>query len=266
MICKIKGCRRKRLGQGPFCLAHFISHIHGSLPDDAKVVIDNLINTLSYREREILKLTSGIGDGYVYTREEIGRIFKIPYWKVSSIEAKISRKLRRPVRARKLLALDDLIIAQTLDEVSDDLSQALIICNEEVLRYVERKPERIQSLSPREFEKLILEILRHYGFDVELTRHTKDGGRDIIGCTTDGLGIPTRYIVECKKYSPSNRVGVVPVRALYGVKKSENVDHAILATTSTFTKGAWEFASRPEVWNLHLKDYQEIQQWINQAR
>ncbi|MGL5097643.1 MAG: sigma-70 family RNA polymerase sigma factor, partial [Planctomycetia bacterium] len=41
-----------------------------------KVKIDNVLKTLTYREREIIKLRYGLGDGYTYTLEEVGRIFK----------------------------------------------------------------------------------------------------------------------------------------------------------------------------------------------
>ncbi len=64
--------------------------------------IDGILNTLSYREREIIKLRYGIGDGYTYTLEEVGRIFKVTRERVRQVEAKAIRKLQHPVRARKL--------------------------------------------------------------------------------------------------------------------------------------------------------------------
>ncbi len=64
--------------------------------------IDTVLNTLSYREREIIKLRYGIGDGYTYTLEEVGRIFKVTRERVRQVEAKAIRKLQHPVRARKL--------------------------------------------------------------------------------------------------------------------------------------------------------------------
>ncbi|MCH9057119.1 MAG: sigma-70 family RNA polymerase sigma factor [Planctomycetes bacterium] len=64
--------------------------------------IEQLLKTLSYREREILKLRYGIGDGYTYTLEEVGRIFKVTRERVRQVEAKAIRKLQHPVRARKL--------------------------------------------------------------------------------------------------------------------------------------------------------------------
>ncbi len=64
--------------------------------------IDMILKTLSYREREIIKLRYGIGDGYTYTLEEVGRIFKVTRERVRQVEAKAVRKLQHPVRSRKL--------------------------------------------------------------------------------------------------------------------------------------------------------------------
>lgn len=64
--------------------------------------IDSVLKTLSYREREIIKLRYGIGDGYTYTLEEVGKIFKVTRERVRQVEAKAIRKMQHPVRARKL--------------------------------------------------------------------------------------------------------------------------------------------------------------------
>ncbi len=64
--------------------------------------IASILNTLTYREREIVRLRYGIGDGYTYTLEEVGRIFKVTRERVRQIEAKAIRKLQHPVRSRKL--------------------------------------------------------------------------------------------------------------------------------------------------------------------
>jgi RNA polymerase primary sigma factor len=64
--------------------------------------IDIVLKTLSYREREIIKLRYGIGDGYTYTLEEVGRIFKVTRERVRQVEAKAIRKMQHPVRSRKL--------------------------------------------------------------------------------------------------------------------------------------------------------------------
>jgi RNA polymerase primary sigma factor len=70
--------------------------------------INDILKTLTYREREILKLRYGIGDGYTYTLEEVGRIFKVTRERVRQVESKAIRKLQHPVRRRRLASfLDD---------------------------------------------------------------------------------------------------------------------------------------------------------------
>ncbi|HYD02162.1 MAG TPA: sigma-70 family RNA polymerase sigma factor, partial [Phycisphaerales bacterium] len=65
--------------------------------------IEQVLKSLTYREREILKLRYGIGDGYTYTLEEVGKIFKVTRERVRQVEAKAIRKLQHPVRAKKLM-------------------------------------------------------------------------------------------------------------------------------------------------------------------
>ncbi|HEV8114209.1 MAG TPA: RNA polymerase sigma factor RpoD [Planctomycetota bacterium] len=83
--------------------------------------IDDVLSTLTFREREIVKLRYGIGDGYTYTLEEVGRIFRVTRERVRQIEAKAVRKLRHPVRARQLASfLDGVVLPDDSDVVIAD--------------------------------------------------------------------------------------------------------------------------------------------------
>jgi RNA polymerase primary sigma factor len=64
--------------------------------------IHKVLKTLSYREREIIKLRYGLGDGYSYTLEEVGHIFKVTRERIRQIEAKAVRKLQQPSRSQEL--------------------------------------------------------------------------------------------------------------------------------------------------------------------
>ena len=64
--------------------------------------IDGMLKTLTYREREIIRLRYGLTDGYSYTLEEVGRIFKVTRERVRQIEAKAVAKLQNPMRAQML--------------------------------------------------------------------------------------------------------------------------------------------------------------------
>ena len=67
--------------------------------------IEEALSSLTFREREILKMRYGFPDGYTYTLEEIGGIFNITRERVRQIEHRALRKLQHPVRCRQFAAL-----------------------------------------------------------------------------------------------------------------------------------------------------------------
>jgi RNA polymerase primary sigma factor len=69
--------------------------------------IEEAMQTLNYREREILRLRYGLADGYSYTLEEVGRIFSVTRERVRQIESKAVRKLQQPYRCRALVGFLD---------------------------------------------------------------------------------------------------------------------------------------------------------------
>ena len=69
--------------------------------------VNRVLKTLSYREREIIKLRYGLGDGYSYTLEEVGHIFKVTRERIRQIEAKAVRKLQQPSRSQELVGFLD---------------------------------------------------------------------------------------------------------------------------------------------------------------
>ena len=74
--------------------------------------IDHVLKSLTYREREIVKLRYGLGDGYSYTLEETGRIFKVTRERIRQIESKALKKLQHHTRAVHLRGF--------VDHVSDE--------------------------------------------------------------------------------------------------------------------------------------------------
>ena len=78
------------------------SPVSAAAQEMLKEKIESVLDTLTYREREIVKLRYGIGDGYTYTLEEVGKKFMVTRERVRQIEAKAVRKLQHPVRSRRL--------------------------------------------------------------------------------------------------------------------------------------------------------------------
>ncbi|HDZ3742219.1 restriction endonuclease [Vibrio cholerae] len=147
--------------------------------------------------------------------------------------------------------------AKDLFELYDSISELVVALKAE--------PALLTELEPHQFEEVTAEIFRDKGFEVELTKRTRDGGKDVIAFHKDQLGIRTKYIIECKHYSDTNKVGVDVVRALYGVKNSRSGGNVgIIVTTSTFTSGAREFIENEATTNLDLTlaDKEQLLEWL----
>ena len=81
--------------------------LDGMNPAMLKSRIADVLQSLEYREREILRLRYGLIDGYAYTLEEVGKIFSVTRERVRQIEQEAIRKLQHPGPTRKLAAFVD---------------------------------------------------------------------------------------------------------------------------------------------------------------
>lgn len=97
--------------------------------------------------------------------------------------------------------------------------------------------EKLSTMEWLEFERLCAHFFHRLGYQVVVTRSSKDGGIDL-RLKKDNR----RAVVQCKRYAIGNSVGVQPVRELYGVMHSERADYAYFVTTSHFSKPARQFA------------------------
>jgi RNA polymerase primary sigma factor len=77
-------------------------------PDDAtskqllREQMRTILNSLNHRERKVLEMRFGLKDGKGHTLEEVGQAFGVTRERIRQIEAKALRKLRHPLRSRKL--------------------------------------------------------------------------------------------------------------------------------------------------------------------
>jgi RNA polymerase primary sigma factor len=67
-----------------------------------KEKLNDVLDTLTERERKVLMLRFGLGDGYCRTLEEVGRQFRVTRERIRQIEAKALRKMRHPTRLRQV--------------------------------------------------------------------------------------------------------------------------------------------------------------------
>lgn len=132
--------------------------------------------------------------------------------------------------------------------------------NDELLNRLKSDPNLMRELSSEKFEELVAELLHRMGYEIDMTPKTRDGGFDMFAAKKDEIA-KFIYLVECKRFTPPNKVGVQYVRALHGVVQQQQANAGIIVTTSFFTSGAKEFQSQLQT-QMHLKDYLVLQRWL----
>lgn len=130
----------------------------------------------------------------------------------------------------------------------------------QIKSYFKKNPEKMYDLSSRKFEELVAAILKDMRFDVELTKATRDGGRDIIAHIRNSVCSYLTHI-ECKKYAPDNKIGVGIIREVMGVHHLRQATKSIIVTTGFFSQDARKEAAMVEN-HLALKDFNSLKEWL----
>lgn len=138
-----------------------------------------------------------------------------------------------------------------------DTSDALIA-------YFAKHPKAMYEMDPRAFEELVAELYDREGFEVELTRASKDGGVDIYAVQRAPFGT-FLTVVDCKRYAPDNPIEVSLVRGMYGTVNDLDASMGVIATTSYFTHGAKQLQERRKH-RLGLQDFMAVQDMLRRAR
>ncbi len=139
--------------------------------------------------------------------------------------------------------------------------------NDDLMRYIAEEPMSMHELSPREFEKIIAELFRKLGYEVELTKQTRDGGVDIYIAEKTNIG-KFLFLVECKHYAPNRLIGIEVIRNMYGVlgMNKRKPTGGIIATTSHFTKGVREEILEQNLEHrISLHDFEYISELLAKA-
>ncbi len=102
------------------------------------------------------------------------------------------------------------------------------------------------SLDPFEFEGYVCNVLNHYGYSLQTTVATADGGKDLISHDLSMYG-------EVKQYAAGNPIGRPYVQKLVGSGTADNVNNFIFVTTSNFTKDAIVYAKECEAQDIKIR-------------
>jgi len=214
------------------------------VPDALRRCVETLREAISGRDLTALK--EGVGWLYEYCE---GNEVDPDGWYFAEIYASLD-----------VLGISESSVLYAPERPPVYIPRLIITVNDELLRMIVRKPDLLFQISPRQFEEIIAEVFFKKGYDVQLTKATRDGGRDIVAIA-DQMGIRSKYLIECKRYSMAHKVSIAIVQRLLGVKIAEHANKGILATTSVFTRDARRFAST-HLWDLDLKDHDDVLAWI----
>lgn len=144
---------------------------------------------------------------------------------------------------------------------SKNIIRGIAVVGDTLLKRAREEPRIIHNFSPREFEEFVCELLDKQGYNVKLTKQTRDGGKDIIVVQKSILGEFCIY-VECKKYDTSRPISVSLVRELYGTVMVDNATAGMIITTSHFSEDAKEYTEQIKH-RMTLKDYNDLVQELN---
>jgi restriction system protein len=153
-------------------------------------------------------------------------------------------------------------VIYTLEEsqIVEATKPEIIVFNDALIEKLKKEPNGLYKISPRQFEEVVADLLSDMGWEVSLTKETRDGGKDILAYKDTGLN-KILCLVEAKKYSKSNPVGIGLVRQLHSTLMHEKANMAMMVTTSRFSPDSHDFQKNYE-YQLSLKEYTDVVSWL----
>lgn len=241
-------------------------------PDIYKEIY-NVLEKLTYREREIIKLLYGIGDGYIYTYEEVGRIFQLTSSRIRQLEKKVIRKFPKLPEVAKLLLQSEETDKNKDTEVLIELQDTLRSIKElsiELLLYLKDQPDNLIRLPWGVFEQLVAECLASKGFDeVKLVGKNPKTAADIFAIEkSSASGSRIRYFIEVKRWK--DKVGVEIIDRVLGAIQSEKATWGwhigMIITLSDFKEMRKYTPEALELMGIELRNKDDIVAWLNDYR
>jgi len=155
----------------------------------------------------------------------------------------------------------ELQAAFNLDPVSNEkpIIQVVSFVEQRLIEELHKHPDLFKDMDRRRFEEIVAELFDGFGYAVELTKRTRDGGKDVIAIKRAEVDV--RFLISCKRTDPGNPVRVGAVRELHSVKESERATKGIIATTTHFTQDARLLVEKHQ-WELELRDFEAVKEWV----
>jgi len=204
------------------------------------VFMDRVQWALSYLN--MAGLVSKPKRGLYQINEEGRKVLKKP----TELKQYITDKLQQREPTRKKNSLPKSIQAEQI-ELDSTPEEALYASYQGIRKSIFREIiDTILSKNPREFEKLVVQLLQRMGYGGEIknsgrvTQYSNDKGIDGV-IREDILGFG-RINIQAKRYAIDNKVPREDIQKFVGALAVAQSDKGVFITTSDFTKGAYEYA------------------------
>lgn len=248
---------------------------------DVLETIKEACKILTYRQREMVFLKYGLGDGSSYTDEEIGTIFKMTVTEVQKTLFKAIRKLQGHEASSILAGLMPEIDGSRQEgpenegapSISIEIEEAIAsikTLSVELLLHLKDNPEKLPSIDCYVFEHLVAECLASRGFEkVKLVGRESSTSADIFAVEKSiSSGTSIKYFVEVKRHHKS--IGVEVIDGVIGAIASEKHDWGwhvgLIVSLSGFKNFRKYSPDKLSLMGIELKDKQDVLGWIRDYR
>jgi restriction system protein len=139
-----------------------------------------------------------------------------------------------------------------------------LITDPRLIAYIDSHPEELYSLTPRQFEEFIAELLSKMGYKVRLGPGSKDGGVDVFAERDQDFG-PELTLVQCKRHNRDHKVGEPIIKQLHADVNDRRASKGLVVTSSFFTSTALKYIESSK-YRLGGADFDKLQAWIARLR
>lgn len=235
-------------------LAEQMRRIQALMTPDYVTQLQELSRRFERHNQGILKVLSEFQKNYQPLQLNIPRI-EITNFPTTQI-AEIAKRLQASIPDLSAFEynFDDF---QEEDVEEKELIQ-VIDNTKHLIKNIYEDHNLLHVVDPRKFEEIIAELLYHKGFEVNLTKQTRDGGYDILALKKIG-GFPIKFLVECKRYKKN--IGIDIIRSFCDVIQHEQANKGIIFTTSYFSKDSQNRKNEMGT-ILDLRNREDIIDWI----
>jgi len=257
-------------------MERYSTAVHILVPDDEQTFVSQL--------SRLSPVNALVASPYDYAPGDVIEIINGPFVGTTAIvlETKKSGRVRATVLPGRQLAVEispssiiptagtsptmNIVPVKTIpldeDAVQEEIHIQLSDITAHLIKYLAGHPNLLYELSPRRFEELVAELLSDMGYEVHLTPQTRDGGRDVFAIFKLPPDREMLTLVECKRLTPPNKVGVdVVERFLWTIDQRDRANGGLIATTSFFSAEAKIIAHQFH-WKLSLYDFDALKDWL----